>query len=53
MGVAVVAQEGDMLRVSPGARPHGPVGKGDFINSYMGKACDSDLLNAHSVRLPR
>lgn len=53
MGVAVVAQEGDMLRVSPGARPHGPVDEGDFIHSYMGKACNSDLLNAHGERLPR
>ncbi|MDX3532988.1 hypothetical protein PV721_01075 [Streptomyces sp. MB09-01] len=51
--MTVVAQEGDMLQV---CNPWGSttrVSENDFINGYMGKACNSDLPNAYTVRLPR
>lgn len=48
-----IAQDGDMLQVY---NPWGSttwVSEGDFINGYMGKACNSDIPNAYSACLPR
>ncbi|MFA7764376.1 hypothetical protein [Streptomyces sp. NRRL S-448] len=51
--MTLIAQEGDMLQTYD---PWGStiwVSEGNFINGYMGKACNSDLPHTYGVCLPR